>query len=81
MALGRLGALAITDFEDDDQRHLEATAGILTRSVRNFGPRYLSEGLGQLRDMLAEGVNEGVVGRVLTDFHQAECQCRLFRVS
>ena len=68
MALDSLGAFAITDFEDDDQRHIEATVGILTQSVRNFGPQYLSEGLGQLRDMLAEGVNEGVVGRVLTDF-------------
>ena len=42
LPLDTLGAvLERQDFESDEERHLEATGGILTVSLRNFGPRYL----------------------------------------
>ena len=56
------------DFESDKKQHLEAIVGILTISARNFGPRYLPEGLAKLRDLLADRFDEGVIGRILTDF-------------
>ena len=56
------------DFESDKDGHLEAIAGILTISVRKFGPRYLPQGLVKLRDLLTARHDEGVVGRILTDF-------------
>ena len=59
------------DFESDERRHLEATAGILTASVRAFGPRYLPQGLAKLRDLLADLLDKGVIGRTLTDFLSA----------
>ena len=68
MALDKLDIVDFADFENDKRRHLEATVGFLTQSVRKFGPQYLSQGLTTLRDLLAEGVNEGAVGRILTDF-------------
>ena len=40
---------------------------ILTTSVRNFGPRYLPEGLLKLRNLLESLLDEGVLGRILTD--------------
>ena len=68
-ALGTLRAvLEHEDFESDEERHLEATVGILTVSVRNFGPRYLPQGLATLRDLLTARLDEGVGGRILTDF-------------
>ena len=36
-------------------------------SVRNFGPRYLPEGLLRLRGLLAKLLAEGVLGAILTD--------------
>ena len=69
VALDKLGAiLAIEDFKNDERLHLEATAGVLTVSVRNFGPRPLPQGLAKLRDLLTPLLDEGVVGRILTDF-------------
>ena len=69
LALDTLGAvLEREDFESDEEQHLQATVGILTVSVRNFGPRYLPEGLAKLQGLLAERLDEGVVGRILTDF-------------
>ena len=56
------------DFESDDERHLEDIVGTLTISVRKFGPRYLPQGLVKLRDLLTARHDEGVVGRILTDF-------------
>ena len=56
------------DFESDEGQNLEATVGILTVSARNFGPRYLPQGLAKLRDLLTARLDEGVVGRILTDF-------------
>ena len=72
------------DFESDKRLYLEspahghrrrsgrrlrlAIAGILTVSVRSFGPRYLPQGLAKLRDLLADHLDEGVVGGILTDF-------------
>ena len=69
VALDTLGAiLESEDFKSDERLHLEATAGILTVSVRNFGPRYLAQGLVKLRNLLTPLLHEGVVGRILTDF-------------
>ena len=59
------------DFESDEERHLEATVGILTISLRNFGPRHLPKGLMKLRDLLTDRLEGGVVGRILTDFLKA----------
>ena len=71
-ALHTLGTvLESEDFESDEERHLEATVGILTISLRNFGPRYLPQGLAKLRDLLADRLEGGVVGRILTDFLKA----------
>ena len=42
--------------------------GILDISVRNFGPRYLPQGLTKLRELLTNLIDEGVIGRILTDF-------------
>ena len=65
------GVIEPGDFENDELLHLKATAGILTVSVRNFGPRYLPEGLAKLQALLKERLDEGVVGRILTDFLKA----------
>ena len=56
------------DFESDEERHLEAIAGILSVSTRAFGPRYLPEGLAKLQGMLKERIGEDVAGRTLIDF-------------
>ena len=69
MALDRLGdALEPEDFESDELRHFKATSGILTVSMRNFGPQYLPQGLEKLRNLLTDLLDEGVVGGLLTDF-------------
>ena len=69
VALEKIGAaLEPEDFERDEPLHLEATAGILTVSVRQFGPLHLPGGLARLRDLLANLLDTGVVGRILTDF-------------
>ena len=69
VALDTLGAiLESEDFKSDERLHLEAAAGILTVSVRNFGPRYLAQGLVKLRNLLTPLLHEGVAGRILTDF-------------
>ena len=72
VVLNTLGAvLDPEDFESDEERHLEATVGILTVSLRNFGPRHLPKGLTKLRDLLTDRLEGGVVGRILTDFLKA----------
>ena len=64
-ALDRLeGVLEPGDFESDEPLHLEATVGVLTVSVRSFGPQHLPQGIAKLRELLAKGV----LGRILTDF-------------
>ncbi len=63
VALETIGVLKVEDFKGDAQLHQEAIVAILTTSVRNFGPRYLPEGLLKLRNLL----DEGVLGRILTD--------------
>ena len=68
-AFDKVGAvLEPEDFERDEPLHLESTAGILTVSVRQFGPRHLPGGLARLRNLLANLLDKGVVGRILTDF-------------
>ena len=72
VALNTLGiVLDPEDFESDEERHLEATVGILTVSLRNFGPRHLPQGLTKLRGLLTDRLEGGVVGRILTDFLKA----------
>ena len=71
VALDSLDAvLEPEDFESDIDRHIEATVGILTVSLRNFGPRQLPQGVAKLRDLLTERL-EGHVGGILTDFLKA----------
>ena len=70
-ALNTLGAvLESKDFKGDEELHLEATVGILTVSLRNFGPRYLPEGVAKLRELLTDNV-EGRMSGILTDFLKA----------
>ena len=72
VALHTLGTVLDPEaFESDEERHLEAIVGILTISLRNFGPRYLPQGLAKLRDLLTDRLEGGVVGRILTDFLKA----------
>ena len=72
VALDVLGAvLERQDFESEEERYLEATVEILTVSLRNFGPRYLPQGLAKLRDLLTDRLEGGVAGRILTDFLKA----------
>ena len=54
-------------FEDSEGEHLAAIVGALTSSLRSFGPQHLAQGLAKLRDLLRR-FEDGVVGRVLTDF-------------
>ena len=71
VALDRLeGVLDPEDFVSGERLHLEATAGVLTISVRKFGPRYLPQGLAKLRELLTDALGDGVVGRILTGFLQ-----------
>ncbi len=69
VALGMIGAaVEPDDFEREKPLHLEAIAEILTVSVCNFGPRYLSGGLAKLQDLFVELLDDGVIGKVLTEF-------------
>ena len=65
------GVIQPQDFESEEELHLEATVGILAVSLRNFGPRDLPQGLAKLRELLADLLDEGVIGRTLTDFLKA----------
>ena len=72
VALDKLGVnLEREEFESDEPLHREVIVGILTVSVRNFGPRYLPEGLVKLQSLLKERLDEGIVGRILTDLLKA----------
>ena len=69
VALKALGAVvAPQEFESDELLHLEATAEILSVSVRNFGPHYLAEGMSKLRVLFADLLDNGVLGDMLTEF-------------
>ena len=69
VALDMLGASIETEeFESDELLHIKSIAEILTVSVRNFGPRYLPQGLAKLRDLLTQLPDAGVVSDILTDF-------------
>ena len=61
-------AIEPRQFEEDEELHFAAVVGILTRSLRSFGPVHLAGGLAKLRDLLSGRLEEGVIGRVLTDF-------------
>ena len=72
MALDTLGAVVeCRDFDIDEEQHLEAVVGILTVSLREFGPRHLAQGLAKLRELLADRFEGDVVGRILTDLLKA----------
>ena len=67
-ALEAVGACVNAEqFKSDETLHQDAIVAILTRSVRNFGPRYLPEGLVKLRSLLASLLHQGVLGGILTD--------------
>ena len=71
MALDTLGAVVeCRDFDIDEEQHLEAVVGILTVSLREFGPRHLAQGLAKLRDLLTDRL-EAHVDRILTDLLKA----------
>ena len=68
-ALEVLGkAVEPREFESEEDEHVSAAAGILTRSLRSFGPQHLAEGLAKLRDLMAGQLEGGVIGRVLANF-------------
>ena len=54
-------------FKGDEHLHQKAIVAILTTSLRNFGPRYLPEGLLKLRKLLASLLHGGVLGGILTE--------------
>ena len=69
LALDALGtAFQPEDLKGDDQLHVEAATEVLTVSVRNFGPRFLPEGLMKLRSQLGSLADTGVLGRILANF-------------
>ena len=69
VALKTIGAVVETgEFESDELLHVEATAEILSVSVRNFGPRYLSEGMAKLGTLFANLLDDGFLGDMLTEF-------------
>ena len=68
-ALEVLGeAVEPEEFEGEKYQHIAAAVGILTNSLRSFGPRHLAQGLAKLRDLLTDQLEGGVIGRILTDF-------------
>ena len=69
VALGELGTTLIPEeFEDDEGRHLDAAVAILSVSVRNFGPRYLAQGVAKLQALSPRWTDRSRVGPVLTGF-------------
>lgn len=69
VALKSLGTvLEPEEFASDERLHLDATAQILTVSLRHFGPKFLPEGLTKLRNQLADLLDDGVLGGILTSF-------------
>ena len=69
VALGELGTELIPEeFEEDEGLHLDATVAILSGSVRNFGPRYLPQGLAKLQYLSPRWTDRSLVGPVLTGF-------------
>ena len=68
-ALEVLGdAVEPEEFESEENEHVAVAAGILTSSLRSFGPQHLAEGLAKLRDLMADQLQGGVIGRVLANF-------------
>ena len=75
IALDTLGeVLERRDFDIYEERHLEAVVGILTVSLRSFGPRYLPQGLAKIQDLLAARLEGDDVGSILTDFLKANAR-------
>ena len=62
------GVIESQEFESDELLHLEAIAEILSASVRNFGPRFLPEGMAKLRILFVDLLDNGVLGDMLTEF-------------
>ena len=61
------GCVEAEHFKGDERLHREAIVAVLSTSVRNFGARYLPEGLLKLRSLLGSLLHEGVLGVILTD--------------
>ncbi len=75
IALDALGEiLECRDFDIHEERHLEAVVGILTVSLRSFGPRHLPQGLAKLCDLLMVRFQGDVIGNILTDFLKANAK-------
>ena len=67
-ALEGIGARVEAEhFKADEELNQDAVVAILTRSVRNFGTRHLPDGLETLRSLFASLLDDGVLGRILTD--------------
>ena len=67
VALETVGVVDAEQFKGDEYRHQETIVAGLATSVRNFGPRYLPDGLLKLRSQLPRLLDEGVLGGILTD--------------
>ncbi len=67
VALETIGVCINADLWEGERVHQKAMVGILTTSVRNFGPRYLPAGLVKLKDLLSNLLQKGVLGAILTD--------------
>ncbi len=55
------------DLNGDSRVHQRAIVAIVSTSVRNFGPRYLPEGVLKLRGLLGSVLHGGILGGILTD--------------
>lgn len=70
-ALDRLALPDPSHFNGNNERLIEAITRILTRSVHNFGPRHLPQGLVKLRQRWTGRLGADVIGPMLTSFLRA----------
>ena len=68
VALKKLERFVEPEEFNHDNKHIKATAGILSISVLNFGPQFLPQGLETLKVLLRHILDQGVLGAILTDF-------------
>ena len=61
-------AFQTADVKSEEQLHLEAVSGILNLSVCYFGPRFLPDGLAKLRGQLGSLADDGILGKILSNF-------------
>ena len=60
--------LVSEEFDTDVSANILEISGILSVSVRIFGPQQLPKGLARLRILLKDRIQAGVIGDILTDF-------------